>query len=636
MRNRSGHTGSGEQPGPGRRGHGAGRHRRRLPRLQRQQRPCPSSPPTTSRRGCPTPTRWSKATRCGSAASGSASSSRSSRSSSATAVSPPNSRSASTRTPNRCRSTRRSSIRPKSALGLKFLQIIARQLRRRASPAGDDDPAHRPTRRNRSTSTSSSTCSTNRPATRSGSNQAGFGNALAGRGPQLNEAFGALRRLVDSGQPVLRTIVAPSTNFAGFWRALEDLSATVAPVAETQASLFVALDRTFAAFARVSRPYIQETIEKGPADARRRQRRPAGAAALPPRLRTLLHGPEAGRPGACRNLADDRRSPARRRAGAQRLAGPQRPAAADRRSAARLPGRARRLQRPRPADRHQRTARAGDQVHRPGPDHLQLPDAHLPQPGQRSPATATASATGSTSSPSSRRPGRTARAAPPRRPPTARNAQTTCTTTRTPTPPPRASPLVRSRQRGLQAGSDRDRQRARKPGTTTTDRQIKGQGKANEPPSGARHQAGREQAPLQVAAQQRRDRDHLHPHLHDRPLPGLHRPRSVHQLRLRAERDLRQLGQRRPQLAGADRRRRSRPGDLDQPRRQRHHGHLHGRRRRAGRSTTTPSPRSARGSSSRATSSSNSTPAAPAHRTWAAAPRSRSATPPPRSSSTKS
>ncbi len=63
---------------------------------------------------------------------------------------------------------------------------------------------------------------------------------------------------------MLRTIVAPSTDFAGFWRALEDFSATVAPVAETQASIFVALDRTFAAFARVSRPYIQETIEKGP------------------------------------------------------------------------------------------------------------------------------------------------------------------------------------------------------------------------------------------------------------------------------------------------------------------------------------------------------------------------------------
>jgi hypothetical protein len=95
-------------------------------------------------------------------------------------------------------------------------------------------------------------------------NEAGFGNALAGRGPQLNEAIGSLRRLVEHGQPALRTLVAPSTDFAGFWRALEELSATVAPVAETQASLFVALDRTFGAFARVARPYIQETIEKSP------------------------------------------------------------------------------------------------------------------------------------------------------------------------------------------------------------------------------------------------------------------------------------------------------------------------------------------------------------------------------------
>jgi hypothetical protein len=38
----------------------------------------------------------------------------------------------------------------------------------------------------------------------------------------------------------------------------------VAPVAETQANLFAALDTTFGAFANVSRPYIQETIEKSP------------------------------------------------------------------------------------------------------------------------------------------------------------------------------------------------------------------------------------------------------------------------------------------------------------------------------------------------------------------------------------
>jgi len=153
-------------------------------------------------------------------------------------------------------------VRPKSALGLKFLQITPGDSSK-GFEAGETIPV-----------------SAAKPEpvdideffnmfdkkTREGirQNVAGFGNALAGRGPQLNEAIGALRRLVVNGQPILRKIVEPSTNFAGFWRSLEALSATVAPVAETQAQMFVALDRTFAAFARVSRPYIQETIEKSP------------------------------------------------------------------------------------------------------------------------------------------------------------------------------------------------------------------------------------------------------------------------------------------------------------------------------------------------------------------------------------
>ena len=154
------------------------------------------------------------------------------------------------------------SIRPKSALGLKFLQVVPGDSSE-GFEAGDTIPV---------------TAATPEPVdideffgmfdekTREAirQNLSGFGNALAGRGPQLNEAFGALRRTVENGQPVLQTLVAPSTDFGGFWRALSALSATVAPVAEQQASLFVALDRTFGAFARVSRPYIQETIEKSP------------------------------------------------------------------------------------------------------------------------------------------------------------------------------------------------------------------------------------------------------------------------------------------------------------------------------------------------------------------------------------
>jgi ABC-type transporter Mla subunit MlaD len=153
-------------------------------------------------------------------------------------------------------------IRPKSPLGLKYLQLVPGDSSRGLEP-GETLPlsAARPEPVDIDQFFSMFDEETRRNVQRV---NAGFGNALAGRGPQFNNALGSLRNLAIAAQPVLRTIVAPGANFGGFWRALEDLNATVAPVALTQADLFVALDRTFAAFARVSRPYIQETIEKGP------------------------------------------------------------------------------------------------------------------------------------------------------------------------------------------------------------------------------------------------------------------------------------------------------------------------------------------------------------------------------------
>ncbi len=153
-------------------------------------------------------------------------------------------------------------IRPKSPLGLKYLQIVPGNSSHGLKP-GSTIPlsAARPEPVDIDQFFDMFDEKTRTAIQR---NNAGFGDAFAGRGPQINAALGALRSLAENSQPVLRTLVAPSTNFGGFWRALEDLSATVAPVAEQQASMFVALDRTFAAFARVSRPFIQETIVKGP------------------------------------------------------------------------------------------------------------------------------------------------------------------------------------------------------------------------------------------------------------------------------------------------------------------------------------------------------------------------------------
>jgi virulence factor Mce-like protein len=97
------------------------------------------------------------------------------------------------------------------------------------------------------------------------SNLLEFGNALAGRGVDLNEAIGQFKPLVERLTPVMRNIADPNTGLSNFVSSLSATAAEVAPVAEIQGHLFADLDTTFAAFARVSRPFIQESISRSPA-----------------------------------------------------------------------------------------------------------------------------------------------------------------------------------------------------------------------------------------------------------------------------------------------------------------------------------------------------------------------------------
>jgi virulence factor Mce-like protein len=97
------------------------------------------------------------------------------------------------------------------------------------------------------------------------SNLLEFGNALAGRGVDLNEAIGQLKPLVEQLTPVMKNLADPNTGLSGFISGLSNTAAEVAPVAEIQGQLFADLDTTFAAFARVSRPFIQESISRSPA-----------------------------------------------------------------------------------------------------------------------------------------------------------------------------------------------------------------------------------------------------------------------------------------------------------------------------------------------------------------------------------
>jgi virulence factor Mce-like protein len=91
-----------------------------------------------------------------------------------------------------------------------------------------------------------------------------FGNALAGRGPDLNETIADLPPVLERLEPVARNLSAPSTGLGRFVNALSATAAEVAPVAEQQAQMFVSLDTTFGALARVVRPFIQETISESP------------------------------------------------------------------------------------------------------------------------------------------------------------------------------------------------------------------------------------------------------------------------------------------------------------------------------------------------------------------------------------
>ncbi len=89
-----------------------------------------------------------------------------------------------------------------------------------------------------------------------------FGNTFAGRGGDLNSAIGELQPLVERLLPVATLIASPKTQFDDLFPALAQAAAEVAPVAETQADMFVVLDETFTTLAGVARPFIQETITR--------------------------------------------------------------------------------------------------------------------------------------------------------------------------------------------------------------------------------------------------------------------------------------------------------------------------------------------------------------------------------------
>jgi ABC-type transporter Mla subunit MlaD len=152
-------------------------------------------------------------------------------------------------------------IRLKGAIGLKYLQITLGHTNR-----GFPNGATVPISQTSAEVDFDQVLSMFTPRTRTGvaESTVGFGEALAGRGGDLNDAFGAFVPLFGDLGPVMRNLASPRTDLAGFFQGLESYTGALAPVAQTQASLFANLDTTFGALASVAVPALQNTISLTP------------------------------------------------------------------------------------------------------------------------------------------------------------------------------------------------------------------------------------------------------------------------------------------------------------------------------------------------------------------------------------
>jgi virulence factor Mce-like protein len=153
-------------------------------------------------------------------------------------------------------------IRPRSALGLKYVQIT-----KGTSSRGFEDGATVPLRNARPEPVEiDQVIGTFDDKTRAAaqSNLTEFGNAFAGRGPDLNRAIEQLNPLLTNLVPVMQNLSDPRTQLRRFTTALGRTARIVAPSAVTQAELFGNLDTTFRALSNVARPFLQDSISGGP------------------------------------------------------------------------------------------------------------------------------------------------------------------------------------------------------------------------------------------------------------------------------------------------------------------------------------------------------------------------------------
>jgi ABC-type transporter Mla subunit MlaD len=153
-------------------------------------------------------------------------------------------------------------IRPRSALGLKYVQLT-RGASEQDLPANSTIPLRQALPE--PVELDEFFDMFNAPTRRAiQGNLTNFGNGFASRGSDINLTLRGLNPLLDDLEPVMRNLASAETDLKGFWEGLLKSASAVAPVAEIQGEMFRNLDRTFTAWAEVADPYLKETISEGP------------------------------------------------------------------------------------------------------------------------------------------------------------------------------------------------------------------------------------------------------------------------------------------------------------------------------------------------------------------------------------
>jgi virulence factor Mce-like protein len=94
-------------------------------------------------------------------------------------------------------------------------------------------------------------------------NLQGFGDALAGRGSDLNQTIQVAPELFDHLASVMANLDDPHTQLPSFFKELDDTVRVVSPVSKTNAHLFTTMANTFDAISRDPQA-LKDTISKSP------------------------------------------------------------------------------------------------------------------------------------------------------------------------------------------------------------------------------------------------------------------------------------------------------------------------------------------------------------------------------------